>query len=651
MDATATFAAPVSAPTPPDPDGGPFPRDRDMAEAVRSLLAGRLAPGQARPGAAMLAVVDAAAALWTRYLRFDAADPNWPDRDRFVLSADRSLSLLCALLHLTGVAGVQAGEGWPGPASSVAAGAAALGHHPAVEAMAGPIGQGLATAVGMALAERLMAARFGRSLVDHRTWVVAAPGDLMDGVSHEAISLAGHLRLEKLTVLYAEQTDDMGGAQACSTDQLRRFASHGWAVKQVDGSDPGQIASAMSFAIRSKKPTFIACRADPAEDAALSGGGRPGVVSPHVAERWLQAGRRSAGARRAWLKRLARHPLRPEFERVLAGRLPDSWYDVLASQKAGFAEAGLPLSCRQAGQQIIEALAPVMPELVGGSSLSDAGQGMVRGMGLVGPGNFGGRTIHFGVRDHCMAATANGMAAHGGLIPCGGTHLAASDHMRPALRMGALTRQRVIHMLTYDPPGGSGGDPLNQPLEHLASIRAMPGLFVFRPADAVETAECWELALRRAGAPSLLLLSNAPSPALRADAGENRCARGAYVLAEAEGPRQATLITTGTEVAAALDARERLAIEGIAVAVVSLPCWELFAVQHSDIRAQILGGVPRFGIEAAHRFGWDRWLGEEGVFIGLTGFDDARSDDPATMRHGLTGDAIAEAVLHRLRRT
>lgn len=648
MDVTADFAAPA-----PNLNASGRaalllqPRECGLADAVRALVVDAADAGGATPDAAIAAMALPSAVLWNRYLRFDAADPSWPDRDRFVLSAERSVGLLYALLHLTGVPGVSLDEVRCALRSPSETGTIALGHHPAVEAMGGPLGLGLATAVGMALAERLMAARFGRSLVDHRTWVIAASGDLMDGVSHEAISLAGHLRLDKLAVIYAEQPGDVVAAQACSTDQLRRFASHGWAVKQVDGTDAAQIAGAMSFAIRSKKPTFVACRMD---EFPVGPDRCPALIPTSVSDRWHAAGRRSAGARRAWLKRLARHPLRPEFERVLAGRLPEGCHEALSAVKAGFAEARSLAPTRLAAQQIVDALAPAMPELIGASSLSGPDQGPARGMGLVGPGNFGGRYINFGVREHCMAAAANGIAAHGGLVFYAGAQLTASDHMRPALRLAAITGQHVIHVLAHDPALPGAEDPLNQPIEHLASMRAIPGLAVFRPADSVETAECWELALRRSDGPSLLVLTSRPVPVLRSETGENRCARGGYVLAEAEGPRQATLIATGAEVSAAMEARERLAEAGIAVAVVSLPCWELFAMQDPAVRAQVLGGVPRFGIEAASGFGWDRWLGEEGVFIGLAGSGDQWPEDAATRRDGPTGEAIAASVRKRLTR-
>ncbi len=396
-----------------------------MADAVRALAVG-LSNSTSGPGrnGTPARMADAATVLWTRYLRFDAADPRWPDRDRLVLSADRSTALLSALLHLTGVEGAGPDEtgplNRPRPPFAVQPEA---GQHPAIEMAAGPLGQGLATAVGLALAERMLAARFGRSLVDHRTWVIAASGDLLEGLSHEAIALAGHLRLDKLTFLYEDGGECGEPAAAGSADQLRRFASHGWAVKQVDGADTAEIAGAMSFAIRSKKPTLIACRTDRRERGAepvqsRSGGfPEPPVAIPGgVAERWHAVGRRGASARRAWLKRLARHPLRPEFERVMAGRLPDAWHEGLAAVKAELAETRPVLATHQASEQVVEALVPAMPELVGGSSLPDPNEGMPRSLGQVTPGSPRGRYVKFGFREHGLAAAFNGLAVHGGLI-------------------------------------------------------------------------------------------------------------------------------------------------------------------------------------------------------------------------------------------
>ena len=639
----------------------PATPERRMADAVRALAIDAVEQAQSGHPGMPMGMADAATVLWTRFHSYDAADPRWPDRDRFVLSAGHGAMLLYALLHLTGHDGMGIGELQRfRQLNSPAAGHPEHGEHPAIEATTGPLGQGLAAAVGMALAERLMAGRFGRSLVDHRTWVIACDGDLMEGISHEAASLAGHLRLEKLTVLWDDNGISRDGdTTLChSDDQLRRFAACGWAVKRVDGHDAAQVAAALSMTLRSKKPTLIACRTAigrgaaegaAAVRAALGWNHPPFEVPEGLAEHWRAAGARGARRRRAWLKRLARHPQRAEFERVTAGTLPADFHETIAALRAEIAAQRPALATRAASLRVLEALVPAMPELLGGAT--DAGQATptpVRGMAAVAPGSFAGRFIQYGAREHGMAAAMNGIALHGGLIPCGGTFLAFSDYMRPALRLAALMRRRVIHVLTHDSIGIGADGPALQPVEQLAGLRAMPGLCVFRPADAMETAECWELALRRADGPSLLVLSRQALPALRGDVGENRSARGGYVLAEADGPRQATLLATGSEVSIALAARERLAAEGIPVAVASLPCWELFARQDAAWRDGVLGGAARFGIEAACGFGWERWLGADGVFIGLDGFGGCAPAEILYREAGITPEAIAATVRRKL---
>ena len=654
----------------------PTTPERRMANAVRSLAIDAIeTAGSGHPGMP-LGMADAATALWSRFLRFDAADPRWPDRDRFVLSAGHGSMLLYALLHLTGHAGMGLAElSRFRRLDSPASGHPEYGAHPAIEASTGPLGQGFANAVGMALAERMLASRFGRSLVDHRTWVIASDGDLMQGISHEAADLAGHLRLEKLTVLWDDNSTSLDGdtALAQSADALRRFAAQGWAIKRVDGHDPVQLAKALSLAVRSRKPTLIACRtvigfAAPtkAGTAAAHGGplgdaeaGRTKLalqcdeakfsIPADLTDRWLATGSRGAAPRRAWLKRLTRHPMRAEFERVIAGKLPDSWHERIAGLRAEFAEARQPLSGRDAGQRAITTLAAIMPELIGGSA--DAGSStrtQPPGATPVGPGTYAGRYIHFGGREHAMAGALNGVALHGGFFPYSGSFCAFSDYMRPALRLAAIMRLRVVHVLTHDSIGVGEDGPTHQPVEHLANFRALPNIHVFRPADALEVAECWELAIRRTGGPSLILLSRQELPPLRQDAAENRCARGGYVLQEADGPRQATLIATGSEVAIALEARRLLGEIGIGTAVVSLPCWELFAQQDERYRIDVLGSWPRFGIEAACGFGWERWLGEAGTFIGMTGFGASAPYLDLYRHFGITPEAITTAVRRRV---
>jgi transketolase len=654
----------------------PMTENRRMADVIRALAIDAVeAAKSGHPGMPM-GMADAATVLWTRFHKFDATAPRWPDRDRFVLSAGHGSMLLYSLLYLTGYAGMGIEQLKQfRQLHSPAAGHPELGENPGIETTTGPLGQGLATSIGMALAERILAARFGKSLVDHRTWVIASDGDLMEGVSHEALGLAGHLGLSKLTVLYDDNNISIDGptSLARTEDVVKRVAAHNWSVRTVDGHDPEQVAQALSATTRSRKPTLIVCRTiiglgapTKAGTAATHGSplgsaeaeaakkllgwtAPPFTVPEELATKWHAFGTRSTGARQAWLKRLATSNQRAEFERAIEGRLPDNWNDAVAALKQEIADTKPKIATRQSGQKVLEALVPATPELVGGSAdLTGSNLTLAKGQPVIKPGDFNGRYIHYGIREHGMAACANGMALHGGIIPYTGTFFVFTDYMRPALRLGAIMKQRVIHVLTHDSIGLGEDGTTHQPIEHLASLRAMPNVHVYRPADTMETAECWELAMRRPDGPSLLVLSRQGLPALRTDPAENRCARGGYVLAEAEGPRHATLIATGSEVSIAMDARAKLAADGIQTAVVSLPCWERFEDQDTDYRAAVLGSAPRVGIEAAGDFGWERWLGPDGVFIGMRGFGASAPADALYKHFGITADAAAEAVRKRL---
>ncbi|WP_424814812.1 transketolase [Roseococcus sp. YIM B11640] len=650
----------------------PATEDRRMADAIRALAMDAVEKAKSGHPGMPMGMADVATALFTKFLKYDAADPRWPDRDRFVLSAGHGSMLLYSLLHLTGHAGmgIEQLQNFR-QLHSPAAGHPEFGEHPAIETTTGPLGQGISTAVGMALAERHLAARFGKSLVDHRTWVICSDGDLQEGISHEAASLAGHLKLEKLTVLWDDNHISIDGDTeiSFSEDVLKRFQAYGWATKRVDGHDPAQLAAAMAVAQRSKKPTIIACRtiigfsapkkagtagshgaplgADEisAAKSALGWNAEPFTVPEGLKAKWEEAGRRSAGTRRSWLKRLAKHPMRAEFERAMAGKLPENWAEPLNALRASIAAEKPKLATRVASQRALGALVPAVPEMIGGSAdLTGSNNTDVKGIPAITPGNYAGRYIHYGVREHGMAAAMNGMALHGGIIPYSGTFLVFADYMRPSIRLAALMHQRVIHVLTHDSIGLGEDGPTHQPVETIASLRLIPNLHVFRPADAMETAECWELAVRRAEGPSVLALSRQGLPALRDDAGENRSARGGYVLAETEGGRDVTLIATGSEVHLAVKARETLAAQGIQAAVVSLPSWELFAAQDEEYRAATLGEAPRIGIEAALGFGWERWLGANSAFVGMTGFGASAPAEHLFEHFGITPAAIVAAA-------
>ena len=580
------------------------------------------------PGMALVAAV-----LWSRFLRFDVADPGWPDRDRFVLSSGRYLPLLRALLRLTGHAPVPPG--------------CAFGQHPAIETAAGPPGQGFAMAVGMAMAERSLAGRFGRTLVDHSTWVLAYETDLAAGVSLEAASLAGQMRLDKLVVLF--HAVPAAGAEP-GTDATTRFAALGWAVRRVAASDPEAIAGAIAGALRVRRPTLIACLPGAARSAVA-----PARQRPEIGDAWLACGRRGAGVRRSWLRRLARHRLGREFERTLSSRLPPGW------QQGWRQGQDLPAGTAtlDAGRHGLGLLCGLLPEMT--VLHCHAGASILRGLADADAagGTAGRMTRHLpcGVQEHAMAALLNGLSLHGSARPVVAAAFASIDRMRPALRLAAQMGQPVIYLLTGDGLSLDEDGVGWQPVEQLASLRAMPEVAVFRPADPAEVAACWELALCHDTGPSLIAL-NPRAPATGAVAAvadvaepETRhrgCAQGGYVLSRGQAARHATLIATGAEVAVALQARDRLRSEGISVAVVSLPCWELFSRQPASYRAATLGEAPRIGIEAASGFGWERWLGPDGVFIGMDGFGAGAGSGTTDRPSGITPDMVTARVRRRL---
>ncbi len=645
-----------------------------MANAIRVLSMDAVHQAKSGHQGMPMGMADVATVLFTKFLKYDASAVDWPDRDRFVLSAGHGSMLLYSLLHLTGVKAVtmeqirnfrQLGSNTPGHPE--------YGHTPGVETTTGPLGQGLATAVGMAMAERHVAARFGDDLVDHRTWVIAGDGCLMEGVSHEAISLAGRFRLNKLTVLFDDNNTTIDGEATIAEtgDQLARFKAAGWAVKAVDGHDFGKIASALKWATRQDRPTMIACRTKISKGAgrkegdphshgytlfddeiadsrvAMGWSHKPFTVPDEVIRPWRAAGRRGAKARKAWATRLAASPLQAEFARAMAGDLPaDAFVDVDAL--IAEAEATRPaLATRQHSGNALARLVPKTPEMVGGSAdLTGSNNTIVKGMVAFDAPDYAGRYVHYGVREFGMAAAMNGMALHGGVIPYSGTFLVFSDYSRPAIRLGALMGARVIHVMTHDSIGVGEDGPTHQPVEHVASLRAIPNLNVFRPADAVEAAECWKLAVAAKATPSVMTLSRQKVPAVRTTvAAENLSARGAYQLLGAGHPAQVTIFATGTEVSIAAAARDLLEAEGIGARVVSVPSFELFAAQPADYQAAVIGETEvRVAVEAGVRQGWDRFIGENGAFIGMTGFGASAPAEVLYTHFGITAEAVAAAA-------
>ncbi len=561
---------------------------------------------------------------------------------------------------------------------SCTAGHPEYGHAAGIETTTGPLGQGLANAVGMALAERMLNARFGDALVDHHTYVIAGDGCLMEGISHEAIDFAGHLRLSKLIVLFDDNSISIDGATSLSTsmDQPARFAAAGWDVHRIDGHDEEQIISAIEAARRSDRPSLIACKTvigygAPNKQGTASAHGSPlgkdEIAKAREALGWshppfeipetILAAWRSTGAygkseRQSWLQRMQDDPRREDLVRMLSGETAPQLAEATARIKAQFAKDAPKLATRQSSQGVLEALTAALPNLIGGSAdLTGSNGTKTKAAKPIKPGDFSGTYIHYGVREHAMAAAMNGIALHGGFIPFGGTFLCFADYSRPAIRLGALMGIRVIHVMTHDSIGLGEDGPTHQPVEHFAALRAIPNLLVFRPADAMEAAEAWEAALEAVHSPSVLCLSRQGLPALppRADLSANLTAKGAYLVSEPEGARRVTLLATGSEVQLALAAAKALAADGIAAAVVSMPCWELFRKQPDDYRRAVLGDAPRVAVEAGMRFGWDEWIAPGGAFVGMEGFGASGPAEELFPHFNITAEAVARAaksVLH-----
>ncbi len=654
----------------------------EMANAIRFLAMDAIEKAKSGHPGMPLGMADVAAVLYTRFLKFDAKAPRWADRDRFILSAGHGSMLLYALGYLTGYDDLDLDQiknfrqlGYR------TAGHPEYGHVAMAETTTGPLGQGIANSVGFALAEAMLAARHGKDVVDHYTYVIAGDGCLMEGISQEAITLAGHLKLAKLIVLWDDNHICIDGDTALSTsdDQRARFAACGWNTLACDGHDHDAIAAAIQSAKQSDRPTLIACRtiigkgaptksgsekihgaplgADEIKAArdAVSWPAEPFAVPDHVLAAWRTAGSRGQADRLAWEGRFAQldAATRDDFLRTQAGTLPAGWRDALIAFKAKMSETQPKLATRKASQDVLEVLTAAIPEMIGGSAdLTHSNLTNTKACSpSVRPGDYAGRYIHYGIREHGMAAAMNGLALHGGFIPYGGTFLIFANYLWPALRMSAMMGQRVLYVLTHDSIGLGEDGPTHQPIETLAALRATPNVLVFRPADVVETAEAYEAALDNADGPSALALSRQNLPTLRtAHTADNLTAKGAYVLAEAEGgPRAVTILATGSEVSLALDARSILAEKGIAAAVVSMPCWELFDRQPKEYRDQVLGqGTVRVAVEALGTFGWERYVGLDGAVVGMTGFGASAPADQLYRHFGITAQAVADAALARV---
>lgn len=641
-----------------------------MANAIRALAMDAVEKAKSGHPGMPMGMADVATVLFTQFLKFDAADPAWPDRDRFILSAGHGSMLMYSLAYLLGYKDMPLEELKNfRQLGSKTAGHPEYGHAPAVETTTGPLGQGLANAVGMAIAEAHLGARFGDDMVDHYTYTIVGDGCLMEGISQEAISLAGHLKLRKLIVLFDDNNISIDGPVSLSdsTSQTERFAASGWATMRVDGHDHTAIAEAIEKAKQSDRPTLIACRtvigrgAPTKQGKAAShgsplgadeiAGAREAMGWPHapfeipedVLSAWRAAGVRGAAARGDWEARAKSHPQCEAFKAAMAGDYAGALGSAIRDYKKALAAEPKKVATRKASEMALEVVNVAVPETIGGSAdLTGSNNTKTKSLDILSAENYAGRYLHYGIREHAMAAAMNGMALHGGVVPYGGTFLVFTDYCRPSIRLSALMGIRAVYVMTHDSIGLGEDGPTHQPVEHLAALRAIPNLNVFRPCDAVETAECWELALKHIATPSVIALTRQGlEPVRTSHTDDNRCGLGAYVAAGEGETHDVTLVASGSEVEIAMTARAALKADGVSARVVTAPCFELFAQQSASYRADILGDKPRIGIEAAIRQGWDAFLRPEDSFIGMTGFGASAPIGDLFEHFGITASAVA----------
>ena len=652
---------------------------QQMANAIRALSMDAVqAANSGHPGLPMGAA-DIATVLYTKFLKIDPLAPEWPDRDRFVLSAGHGSMLQYALHYLVGFADMTLEEIKNfRQLGARTAGHPEYGHASGIETTTGPLGQGISTAVGMALAERMMNARFGDELVDHFTYVLASDGDLMEGISHEAISIAGHLKLSRVIVLYDDNDISIDGPLNLteSGDALGRFEAAGWDAVRIDGHDHAAIEAAIAAARNSDKPSLIACKTTigygspnkqgtsgvhgaPLGDEeialtreTLGWSSEPYEIPSDLLDGWRMAGRAHASTRKAWEERMAGQSAetRNRFERVVSGDLPQGLDTAIDAFKKQLAEEKPNWATRKSSEEVLKAIVPHVPEMIGGSAdLTGSNNTKTPEQAPVSADNMAGQFIHWGIREHGMAAAMNGMVLHGGFIPYSGTFLVFSDYSRPAIRLSALMKQRTIHVLTHDSIGLGEDGPTHQPVEHLAALRAIPNTFVFRPADAIETLECWQMALKLDSAPSVLALTRQGLPTVRDYEERNSCAHGAYELAAGGRNPQVTIMASGSEISIAMEARAALKEDGIGARVVSVPCMELFEQQSPATKADVLGDTTlRIAVEAAVQQSWDRYLRPQDIFIGMDGFGASAPAGQLFQHFGITAEAIATAAREAL---
>ena len=648
------------------------------AAALRVLAMDAVEAAQSGHPGMPMGMADVATVLFEKHLKFDAAEPDWADRDRFILSAGHGSMLLYGLLHLTGYEGMTLDELKNfRQLGSKTAGHPEYGHAKGIETTTGPLGQGLANSVGFAMAEASMAARFGAKVVDHYTYVIAGDGCLMEGISQEAIGLAGRQQLSKLIVLWDNNGISIDGDVTKSdiTDQKGRFEASGWEVLEIDGHDPDEIDGALTKAKRGDKPSLIACKthigfgSPKKQDTAGAHGSPlgadeikvvreaygwsydPFVVPDDIREQWRAIGSRGAAARTEWQARLDALPERrkAEFERVTAGELPSALTSRIRAFKKQTSEDAPKVATRKSSEMVLGVINKTLPETIGGSAdLTGSNNTLTPDLGTFDADNRKGRYVYYGIREHGMAAAMNGLALHGGVIPYGGTFLVFTDYARASIRLSALMGKRVVYVMTHDSIGLGEDGPTHQPVEHLSALRAIPNLQVLRPADTVETAEAWQIALEATDRPTVLALSRQGLPTVRTKhRSANLSAQGAYVLEDAEASRKVILMASGSEVSLALEARKMLEAKGIGCRVVSMPSHELFAAQEEKYRRRVLPrGSVRIAIEASIRQSWDRWLlGERGSeaksgFVGMEGFGASAPAGDLYKHFGITAEAV-----------
>ncbi len=649
--------------------------EQSLANAIRFLAADAINKANSGHPGMPLGMADVATVLFTKFIKLNPAAPRWFDRDRFVLSAGHGSMLLYALFYLLGYPDIDIEDIKNfRQLGAKTAGHPEYGHLAGIDMTTGPLGQGISSAVGMALAERIMAARWGDDVCNHYTYVMAGDGCLMEGISEEAVSLAGHLKLNKLIVFWDNNNITIDGnvTAASSVDQLARFTACGWNTISIDGHNYKEIEKAVVKAQKSKKPTLIACKTRIGFGAPTKSGtskchgsplgeeetaamrkelgweAAPFEIPASVLNAWREVGKRSVAAYLDWSKR-AKLKGRA-FAEAIEGKLPKGWDKELQALKQTAIKDKIKVATRKASQMCLEAIVPHVPEIVGGSAdLAASNLTLTKASKTITAADYNGNNIMYGIREHAMAALMNGMALHGGIIPFGGTFFVFSDYMRPAIRLAALMGIRVIYVLTHDSIGVGEDGPTHQPVEHLASYRCMPNVLTFRPCDVVETAEAWQIALETADMPSLLTLTRQGLPLLRTSAKENLTAKGGYILAGDAKKRQATIIATGSEVSLAMEARARLAAEGIETVVVSMPCCELFDRQPEPYRAEVLGDKPRVAVEAGAKYGWERYVGCHGDIIGMDGFGASGAAEELYKYFGITVDEVVDAVKNSLK--